>query len=129
MKVVGGSKPAMFGSASKAPSGGGAGLFKKPGMMGIGKKKFQLDVAAPSENDLKQIQKVENKLFAPKINLKKPAEGGQSNFLGLPKKDGPGMLSKASLNQMSGASIGEKKVADSFARPMALQEKTKQVLA
>ena len=76
MKVVGGSKPAMFGSASKAPSGGGAGLFKKPGMMGIGKKKFQLDVAAPSENDLKQIQKVENKLFAPKINLKKPAEGG-----------------------------------------------------
>ena len=34
------------------------------------------------------------------------------------------MLSKASINQISGASIGEKRVADNFARPMALREKT-----
>lgn len=30
-------KPALFASGSK---GTGAGLFKKPGMMGLGKKKF-----------------------------------------------------------------------------------------
>jgi len=39
------------------------------------------------------------------------------------------MLSKASLNQVSGTSLNEKRVADSFARPMALKEKTQQSLA
>jgi hypothetical protein len=57
----------MFNSGQKT----GGGLFAKPGMMGLGKKKFQLDVAAPSETEIKQIQKVEAKLFAPKITLKK----------------------------------------------------------
>jgi len=50
----------------------GGGLFAKPGMAGIGKKKFQLDVAPPSETETKQIQKVEAKMFAPpKITIKK----------------------------------------------------------
>lgn len=54
MKVstVSASKPSMFGSGSKPPGGAG-GLFKKP-MMG-GKKKFQMDVAAPNETDVKVI--------------------------------------------------------------------------
>ena len=39
------------------------------------------------------------------------------------------MLSKASLNQASGASINEKRVADNFVKPMGLQEKTQQSLA
>lgn len=39
LKTVSASKPSMFNSGAKA-SGGGAGLFKKPGMMGLGKKKF-----------------------------------------------------------------------------------------
>ncbi len=56
-------------------------MFKKPGIMGVGKKKFQLDVAAPTETELKQIQKVETKLLAPKITVKKmnlPQDGGSS---------------------------------------------------
>ena len=47
LKTVSASKPSMFGSGSKGPT-----LFKKPAMMG-GKKKFQMDVQAPSENELK----------------------------------------------------------------------------
>lgn len=79
---------------------------------------------APTESELKQIQKVETKLMAPKINIKRNADGdggpSTSNFLGMPnKKDGP-MLSKASINQASNASLNEKRVADNFARPMAL---------
>ena len=70
---------------------------------------------------MKQIQKVEAKLLAPKINIKKMGDGGgKSNFLGLPNKNGPNMLSKSSLNQISGSSLAEKKVADNFVRPMAL---------
>lgn len=68
----------MFPSGSKP---GGANLFKKPGIMGVGKKKFQLDVAAPTETELKQIQKVETKLLAPKITVKKmniQQDGGSS---------------------------------------------------
>ena len=41
MKAVSAQKPAMFGSGTKPKAGPGAGLFKKPGMMGIGgQKKF-----------------------------------------------------------------------------------------
>ena len=65
LKTVSASKPSMF-SGSKPPGGAG-GLFKKPGMMGLGKKKFQMDVAAPTESDQKVMQKVETKLLAPKI--------------------------------------------------------------
>ena len=51
IKTIGSaSKPSMFSSGSKPP-GGAAALFKKPGMMGLGKKKFQMDVAAPTESD------------------------------------------------------------------------------
>lgn len=50
VKTVSASKPSMFNSGSKP--GGAGGLFKKPGMMGLGKKKFQLDVAAPSETEV-----------------------------------------------------------------------------
>ena len=55
--------PAVNLSASKPP--GGAGLFKKPNVMGIGKKKFQMEQAAPDENQLQQINKVQTKLLAP----------------------------------------------------------------
>ena len=41
IKTVSASKPALGGSAQKViGGGGGAGLFKKPGMMNLGKKKF-----------------------------------------------------------------------------------------
>ena len=39
------------------------------------------------------------------------------------------MLSKASLNQVSGASLHEKRVADNFTRPMALKKTTQASLA
>jgi hypothetical protein len=44
-------------------------------------------------------------------------------------QNGTNMLSKASINQASGVSVGEKRVADNFARPMALKEKTQASLA
>ena len=90
LKTVSASKPSMF-SGSKPP---GAGLFKKPGMMGLGKKKFQLDVAAPTESDQKVMQKVETKLMAPKMVKK----DGPTTFLQMPSKTGPNQLSKASFN-------------------------------
>ena len=49
VKTVSASKPSLGGIAQKMATGGGAGLFKKPGMMNLGKKKFQLDVPAASE--------------------------------------------------------------------------------
>lgn len=126
-KVISASKPMLKPGGVGGASGPG-GLFKKPGMMGLGKKKFQMDVAAPTENELKQIQKVENKLLAPKITIKKmtnnePGAENRNGMLGIPKA-GNNVLSKASLNQMSGTSLNEKRVADNFARPMALQQKT-----
>jgi len=39
LKTVSASKPSMFGASGSKPGGAG-GLFKKPGMMGLGKKKF-----------------------------------------------------------------------------------------
>lgn len=117
IKTVSASKPSMF-SGSKPPGGG---LFKKPGMMGLGKKKFQMDVSAPTENDQKVMQKVETKLLAPKIV---PKKDGPTQFLQMPQRNGPNQLSKASFNQGSGASLNEKRVTDGFVRPVALKEKT-----
>jgi len=89
-------------------------------MAGIGKKKFQLDVAAPSETEVKQIQKVEAKMFAPpKITLKKVDSSMGKQYLN--PSNG---LTKGSLNQLSNASLNEKRVADEFVRPIALKEKT-----
>lgn len=121
LKTVGASKPSMFGSGSKGPT-----LFKKPAMMG-GKKKFQMDVQAPSENELKQIQKVETKLLAPKMVVKLNSnKDSASKFLGLPNAG----LNKGSVNQISGASLGgEQRVKDGFVRPMALKERTQMSLA
>lgn len=123
IKTVSASKPSMFNSGSKASGGG---LFKKPGMMGLGKKKFQLDVAAPSENEVQQIQKVEAKLLAPKMMTVKKMEGGSGAsgaYLNPPDRNTAG-LSRMSLNQASNASLHEKRVKDDFVRPMALKEKT-----
>ena len=123
----------MFPSGSK--SGGGAGLFKKPGMMGLGKKKFQMDEIAPTDKDQNIMKKVETKLLAPKINVKKlDRDDGQratanNTYLAVGGGGNKNMLSKASLNQASGASINEKRVADNFVKPMGLQEKTQQSLA
>jgi len=121
LKSVSASKPSMF-SGSKPP---GAGLFKKPGMMVPGKKKFQMDVAAPTESDKKVMQKVETKLMAPKIVKR----DGPATFLSMPQKNAQGQLSKASFNQVSGTSLGDKRVADGFLRPVALKEKTQLSLA
>ena len=89
-------------------------------MAGIGKKKFQLDVAAPSETEVKQIQKVEAKMFAPpKITLKKVDSSMGKQYL-----NSSNGLTKGSLNQLSNASLNEKRVADEFVRPIALKEKT-----
>jgi len=45
-----------------------------------------MDVAAPTENDaslIQKIQKVETKMLAPKMTVKRDAGGG-SNFLAMP---------------------------------------------
>lgn len=122
IKTVSASKPSFFGSKVEKM----VGVFKKPAL-GIGKQKFKLDMPAPDENEVKQIQKAQNALLGPKITVKKfnVDSGAAPNNLqpgGL--KSNVNMLSKASLNQMSGTSLNEKRVADSFARPMALKEKT-----
>jgi len=92
-------------------------------VLGGAKQKFKLDMPAPSEQEIRQIQKVETKLLAPKMTVKKP-EGTQSSAIGNRNNQNQHVLSKASMNQASGASLHEKRVADNFARPMALKEKT-----
>lgn len=143
------SKPAPAFSSEKKP----AGLFMKPKM--ISKKKFQMDVAPPTESDLQQIQKVEQKLLSgpkitnnplvkkgPMMSLNKtPATNGAS-ALGVPSAAAADRAANSSnfpagarsnvissANQASGASLTEAKVNQNFLRPMALQEKTKIVLA
>lgn len=106
-----------------------------------------MDVAAPSETEIKQIQKIEQiKLTGPTLqnnpaiktgpsllpSMKGPsangAAGAGSGFkpgLGTSAERSNGSrLNKMSTNQVSGSSIAEKKVADNFLRPMALKEKT-----
>ena len=67
-----------------------------------------MDVAAPTENDaslIQKIQKVETKMQAPKMTLnRRDGNGGGSNFLAMPKNQS---LSKASINQVSGASLNK----------------------
>ena len=89
-------------------------------------------MAAPTENDIKQIQKVDQvqtRLLAPKITVKKNPGDGSSNFLAMPQKGSSAMLSKSSINQVSNTSLGDKRVTDQFVRPVALKEKTQMSLA
>ena len=94
-----------------------------------------MDEIAPTDKDQNIMKKVETKLLAPKINVKKlDRDDGQratanNTYLAAGGGGNKNMLSKASLNQASGASINEKRVADNFVKPMGLQEKTQQSLA
>ena len=111
VKTASAAKPSMFSGSKPA----GVGMFKKPALGA--RKKFQMEVAPVDENEVKQIQKIETKLMGPKMVIKKN-EGGN---LAAPQNR-QSALSKASLNQISGASLNEKKVQDNFVRPMALKQ-------